>query len=249
MSELVELPPTYEATRVALQRVATHVLARRRHALVGKLGLRAAPGGIATPAAGPDHEVLRTSGAWLVRERTGATSTTTSIDLRTATLADAAALADVDLASELSAGDGAPPVGDPDAVLDIDVAAAEALAGWFAFGWRALDAVVAAAAGSSPSVLQLWPEHFDAGCDLAVGRGADAPRANLGASSGDGFHPEPYLYVGPWGPERPGDPDYWNAPFGAVLGHAELRSAEDPSARALGFLHTGLAHLTPGPTG
>ena len=50
----------------------------------------------------------------------------------------------------------------------------------------------------------------------------DDVRANLGASPGDAYEPEPYLYVGPWGPERPGDPGYWNAPFGAVLRRGEL---------------------------
>jgi hypothetical protein len=244
---LAPLPPTYAATRAALQRVAVHVLARRRDALVGKLGLRAVPGGIATPAAGPDHEVVRTSGAWLLRERTGARSRAVALDLRTASLAEAAALVGVDLDRDFSAGSDTPGVGDASAPLGVDEAAADALAAWYALGWRALDRVACALGErGSPSVVQLWPEHFDAGCDVGVGGDR---RANLGASPGDAFHASPYLYVGPWGDERPGDPAYWNAPFGAVLGYDALRITADPPAAAVAFLREGLERLAPDHTG
>ena len=62
-------------------------------------------------------------------------------------------------------------------------------------------------------VARVWPEHFDLGTDVEVAPGR---RCNLGASPGDEWHPDPYLYVGPWGDERPGDDGYWNAPFGAA---------------------------------
>jgi len=244
---LAPLPEGFAETREALHRVATHVLARRRHSLSGRFGLRAAPGGIASPAAGPEHEALRTSGAWLVRERTGEHAGTTVLDLRTASLADAAAFADVDLDAPFSAGDDTPALGDVGAPLAIEPASAGALAEWFALGWSVIDAAVA---GTGPaaeaSVLQLWPEHFDAGCDLAVGAGR---RTNLGASPGDGFHPEPYLYVGPWDPDRPGDAAYWNAPFGAILGHTALCLADDPVAAGLAFVQEGLERLAPDHTG
>jgi hypothetical protein len=244
---LAPLPEGLTATRRALHRVAAHVMARRRHALVGRIGLRAAPGGFATPAAGPDHEVLRVSGCWLLRERTGEAAGTTAIDLRLASLAEAARFAEVDLADPFSVGDDTPEIGDPHEPLGVDDAGADALASWLAFGWTVLDTVVAEdAAQRAPTVLQLWPEHFDAGLDVDVG---DGRRANLGASLGDDGHPAPYLYVGPWGAERPGDPAYWNAPFGAVLGHAALGEAEDPPARALDFVRTGLACHAPGHTG
>jgi hypothetical protein len=246
MAGLPDLPDGFAATRAALQRVAVHVLARRRHALTGRFGLRAAPGGIGMPAAGGDHEVLRTSGAWLVRERTGEQSGTAFLDLRSASLADAAAFAEVDLDAEFSAGRDTPPIGARAAPLAVDEAAAVALGDWYGFGWRALDLVVAGCgADATPSVVQLWPEHFDTGCDVAVGAG----RVNLGASPGDGYHADPYLYVGPWGDERPGDPAYWNAPFGAVLGHAELAAAGDPLAEAMAFLRTGVGRLAPDHTG
>lgn len=237
---LAPLPPGYVEARLVLQRVATHVLARRRHDLVGKLGLRATPGGIGTPAAGPEHEVVRTVGHRLVRERTGTTGATTGLDLARASLADAAALVEVDLAGEFDAGGDAPPVGEVGAPLRLDADGAAAVAAWFAFAWPALDAVLAEAGpAASPTVVQLWPEHFDAGADLGTATG----RANVGASAGDGPDGEPYLYVGPWGPERPGDPAYWNAPFGAVRTHAELLAAADPAAEARAFLRAGLGHL------
>ncbi len=46
-------------TRDDLHRIAAHVLGRRRWAVSGHFGLRASPGGVATPAFGPEPEVLR----------------------------------------------------------------------------------------------------------------------------------------------------------------------------------------------
>ena len=71
---LAELPASFAATRDTVHRIATHILGRRRHDLSGKFGLRATPGGIGTPAFGPEHEVVRITGTTLVRERTGATA-------------------------------------------------------------------------------------------------------------------------------------------------------------------------------
>lgn len=225
-------------TRDALHRVAAHVLARRRHALTGKLGLRATPGGFGAPAGGPEHEVVRLSGTRLVRERTGGTSTATVLDLAGASLADAAAHVEVDLDAGFTVGHDTPVLGDPAAPLGLDPAAVAAVAGWFAFGWAVLDAAVAALGpAAEPSVTQLWPEHFDAGCDVAAAPGR---RVNLGASPGDAGVPEPYLYVGPWGADRPGDTGFWNAPFGAVLTLAELRAAADPHAAGVAFLLRGV---------
>ena len=242
-SVLAQLPATWVTTRAELQRVAVHVLARRRFALAGKIGLRAAPAGIATAAAGSEHEVVRTSGAWLLRERTGESASARSLHLPGATLAEAAQLIEVDLEAPLDVGHDTPPVGDADARLAIDPPSASALGAWFAFGWAVLDEAAASLGrDAAPSVVQLWPEHFDAGCDVAAGDG----RANLGASPGDAGHADPYLYVGPWGPERPGDESYWNASFGAILGHDALILAEDPHATAVAFLRRGVELLASG---
>ena len=72
---------------------------------------------------------------------------------------------------------------------------------------------------------------------------APGRRCNLGASPGDERHPDPYLYVGPWGDERPGDDGYWNAPFGAVLGHAEVVDSDSPLRTATAFFHDGIRRL------
>lgn len=234
-------PEAFNATRDIVQRVATHVLARRRFDLCAKFGLRAAPGGIGTPACGSEHEVVRIAGTRLIRERTGTQSLTTSLDLRAATLADAALLVDVDLAAPFEVGRDTPPVGDPTKPLGVDVAGAEALAEWFRFAWAVLDEADGRLDGDlEPSVVQLWPEHFDAACDVATTPGQ---RVNLGASPGDGFCAQPYLYLGPWDAARPGDPSYWNAPFGAVLTHTELRASTDPLAVGAAFLLRGVELL------
>ena len=107
--ELHELPEAYSTTRVALHRLATHVLARRRAALCGKFGLRATPGGIGTPACGPEHEVVRIAGTRLIREISGPISHTSSLELTSATLLDAADLVGVDLTEPFEAGPDSPP--------------------------------------------------------------------------------------------------------------------------------------------
>jgi hypothetical protein len=227
----------FAATRADLQRVATHVLARRRHAVSGRFGLRATPGGFGTPAFGPPDavEVVRVAGAVLVHE---VGSEVSSVPLIGASLGDLAAHVGVDLAADFDVGHDTPALGAVDVALSVDAAHATSIGAWFDLGWRALDAVVASAA--RPSTVQLWPEHFDAGCSVAVGPGAE-DRCNLGASPGDASSDEPYLYVGPWGSERPGSPGYWNAPFGAVLRRAEVPSLE----AAVAFLRQGLDRLTP----
>ena len=244
MSGLVELPPTFARTRDEMRRLAAHVLARRRSDVAGRIGLRAAPGGIATPAFGDGAEVVRTDGAALVVERDGRTSAH-----RLATLRAAAEAAGVDLAAPLDLGHDTPAAGDPDAPLAVDEDAARALAAWFAFATTVLDEVLAGLAGAgSPSLIQLWPEHFDVACDVAWGP-REGQRANLGGSPGDDGIPRPYLYVGPWGPERPGDLGYWNAPFGAVLHYDELRAAGGADAArsaAVRFVRRGLDLLAAG---
>ena len=115
---------------------------------------------------------------------------------------------------------------------------------------RAIDEVVASLPAPEATVGRLWPEHFDYGIDLAAAPGV---RCNLGAAAGDGFHAEPYLYVGPWGfaeggfsesaTPRPGPDGFWNAPFGAVLGFGDIDAADDPIRTAIEFFMTGIAAL------
>jgi hypothetical protein len=235
-----ELPVDYATSRDALHRVATHVLARRRVAVNGRFGLRPTPGGFGAPAFGdPDREeVLRTDGAMLVRERrVGDEMRTTVHAIAGASLTELAAFADVDLATPLSVGRDTPPLGDPTAPLTVDVTAAAVLAEWLHWGAQALDGVLAqVGADAEPVVAQLWPEHFDLGLDLSVG----GTRVNLGASAGDHHHDAPYVYVGPWTDDRPGDARFWNAPFGGLLGHRDVAEHADPVAAMTGYFRRGL---------
>lgn len=241
---LPELSDRFGATRDSLQTVAAHVLARRRNDVTGRFGLRATPGGFGTPAFGPGDEVVRITGDRLVREwRDDEGYHTASAALTGATLHELGTFASVDLGGELSLGHDTPPLPPADLPLDIHSDAASVLAVWFGLGSVALDLAVAAAGpDASPSTIQLWPEHFDLGVDVAAGSG----RVNLGASPGDGFHDTPYLYVGPWTDERPGDPAFWNAPFGAALGYDDLRRTGDPLGAAVAFFRRGLDLLHAG---
>jgi hypothetical protein len=212
-------------TRESWHALAERVLAPARHAATGRIGLRPAPGGFATPEfAGTTVAV---DGATLV-------VTTPSGPRRGAitTLGAAAALVGVPDGADTGVYTATTPA-DPAAVLPIDADAAAALASWFAFGGDVLGKWSAEQVAETPSEIQLWPEHFDLATDLGPD---DARRANYGASPGDGGHPLPYLYVGPW--QADADP-FWNAGSYARLGYAELEAAEDPVARALGFFAAG----------
>jgi hypothetical protein len=214
---------TEPVTRQELHRVATHILARRRADATGRFGLRATPGGFGTPAFGSPNavEAVRLDGMILVHELGGDARTRRLEGVSLRTLAE---FVGVDLDREFDAGDDTPPLGDLGALLSMDGDAVAAIADWFHLGWRILDRVVAES--SAPSTIQLWPEHFDAGCSVAVGPG-ESDRCNLGASPGDSFSDEPYLYVGPWSENRPGRECFWNAPFGALLRRSELTSIDD----------------------
>jgi hypothetical protein len=233
--------PELVPTRRAVHRVAAHVLGRRRYQVAGRFGLRASPAGLATPAFGEGPEVLRLAGTHLVREDSDGTA---FMPVPGSSLRQLARFVDADLDAEFSVGADTPDIGDPDEIIDVDPSALATLAGWLDLGWRVLDDVVAGLGpAAEPAVLQLWPEHLDAGTNVAVGAG---PRVNLGFSPGDDLCEEPYLYVGPWGPERPGDPAYWNQAFGALQRSSEL--GPDPADDARRFIIRGLEYLTPEPS-
>jgi hypothetical protein len=218
-------------TRDELQRLSAHVFARRRFEVSGHFGLRSSPGGLATPAFGPEPEVLRTAGMTLVRE---VGTRPASMPLEGSTLAELAQFAGADLSCDFSAGPATVPLGDIDLPLRLDARELAGLADWFELGWRVLDHCVAQLAVPS-TTLQLWPEHFDVGTAIDLGPGG----VNLGFSAGDAFADEPYLYVGPWDERRPGDPAYWNAPFGAYATRSQAGDADACDA----FLRIGLERL------
>jgi hypothetical protein len=230
-SELTPAPPT----RVVLHTIAAHVLARRRFAVSGRFGLRAGPSGIVTPTFGDAPETIRMSGVTLIRE-VGATST--SMPMNGSTLRHRATFVEADLDEPFSCGADTPLLGPVDMPLELAPPAVTEIADWFTLAWRVLDDVVLSLLEQCEvATIQLWPEHFDAATTVKLPRGEPV---NLGFSPGDAFESEPYLYVGPWGGERPGDPSFWNAPFGAVLRRSELDDSLDRAEPCHRFLAHGL---------
>jgi len=238
---LAPLPGEFSATRLVARRIGGHIMARVRKAAIGRIDLAPFPGGFGTPSFGTDHCVIRICGGLLIVERTGGTVRTRSLPVNGATLAELAELAGADLAANLDVGHDTPPLGDVDEPLAFDAASATQLGNWFAFGLQVIDRVVAVQpATAEPTRARIWPEHFDLGIDLAAAGGS---RLNLGASPGDEFHDAPYLYVSPWDTPRPGDPAYWNAPFGAVLGYDEISAAPGAIDAGVAFMAEGLSRL------
>lgn len=242
MTRLHELPDGFGATRDTLQHLASHIVARARSQATGEISLRVTPGGFGTPSFGDARTQVRVAGPWLVRDTdTSDAAIARAAALDGSTLAELAVLADVDLDADLDVGHDTPDLGDIHAELQVDGAGAGALASWYSVGQQALDRVIGSLPGSAtPTLVRLWPEHFDVAIDAEAAPGR---RLNLGASPGDGFHDEPYAYVGPWTDDRPGDEDYWNAPFGAVLGHDELVGIDDPVGRLVNFFLDGVRRL------
>jgi len=223
-------PTDLTATRLDLQRLAVHVLSRRRHAVTGRIGLRPAPGGLATPAFGDGPEVVRIDGRYLVHER-GDRATVVPIT----TLAAAAELVGVDLSDEFSVGAHTPPLSAVDEPVQLDEDHVRLLAAWWGFGVEVIDEAIVGTSAADAPTLQLWPEHFDVAGTVTV----NGQKLNIGASPGDEVEPTPYLYVGPWSVDRPGDARYWNASFGA-LERADDLPADGRRAAAVDFLLDGL---------
>jgi hypothetical protein len=212
-----DCPPTrLTATRDELHRVAEHLLAGALYAASGEIGLVPAPGGFRTPPFGPDGRFLAVDGTELV---VGATTTTRRTALTT--IRAAAEFAGVMPGAPAQVYQPATPL-DPDAPLMIDPQAARLLAEWYQLGAQALSRFAAEVPGDQPSPAVLWPEHFDVGITAAA--------INYGASPGDGQIAEPYLYVGPHDGPPPGDPAFWNAPFGAARTFRQIGTVTEATA-------------------
>jgi hypothetical protein len=223
---LEPLPGGYAETREALRRLAVYVLSPARKAVTGRIGLQPTPGGFGTPVFGADEQ-LRVEGGTLVRQRGTATDSTPITSLSAA-----AAFAGVPLSADPGVGHDIPALGDPDEPLPVSPAATLALGAFYGFSGAVLEALRAGlgAEGREPSTVQLWPEHFDLGCNIEG--------VNFGCSPGDGSSAEPYVYVGPWNTDGLSG-DFWNASFGAVLAYRELLAADDRRGTALAFLRRG----------
>lgn len=231
----------FVATRESLHALAEHVLAPARHRVAGRIGLRAIDGGFGTPPFGDGPETIRVVGTNLV-----VTHGTEERVVPITTIGAAAAA--VGITPGAPTGVYTPVLAlEPDRPLAVDPAAADVLAHWYAFGTEALETLRAEAdASDAPSEIQLWPEHFDLGLDLGdETRGA---RGIFGASPGDTYHPEPYLYAMHW-VDVPDDP-YWNdrAFGGASCLYPDLLAASDPLDAGLAFFRRGRDVLASGAT-
>lgn len=222
-----------------LRRVAVHIVARARQQATGRFSLRVAAGGFGTPEFGDDARRVRVAGSDLVVEsdRPGAAAIR-SMPLVGSSLAELAAFAGVDLDAPLDVGHDTPALGDVDAPIRLDPAHLAEIHRCHAVSAAALDLVVGSLGEASPTLPRLWPEHFDVALDAEARPGV---RVNLGGSPGDGFCAEPYVFVGPWTDDRPGDDGFWNAPFGAFRPLSDL--GDDPNSVAA-FLRTGLDRLS-----
>ena len=242
---LVPLSDSFPATRLAVHRVAAYVVSPARRQAMGRMGLRAAPGGLATPTfAGPEGmTTVGVAGVDLVVH-----SEAGHRHQRLSTLAAAGSFVgiepDVAWAAELDI----PEPGPLDADLAVDPDDAAALAAWFRFGWEILEALSMDGGSDHASEPQLWPEHFDPA--IEIGDPAGTTRASYGFSPGDvsadataGPEPLPYLYVAPWYPDEKPASDFWSAGRMAVLRYADLVTEADPAAAAHAFLVEGRSLL------
>jgi hypothetical protein len=235
----------FHATRDSWHRLAEHVLAPARYRATGRIGLRAAPGGFGTPPytnAGGEEEQLRVEGIALLVVRN---EEPWSVPITT--VAEAARTVGIEPGAPAEVYTPNTPL-EPDAPLVVDEGAAELLGAWYELTGAVLERVRADAPDAdSPSLVQLWPEHFDLAAD--VGPEEHGGRGTFGASPGDDVHADPYLYVTHWASVPP-DP-YWNetAFAGATLGYRDLVGGTDPFAHALEFFGRGRAVLARGATG
>jgi hypothetical protein len=222
-------PAGFGAARLALHRVAVCAVAPARRRVNGMFGLRFTAGGFGTPFFGDDEQV-RIDGDRIVRQAGGEAR---AAPLTTLTAAAALAL-DGPPDAAWAEGFDVPPLGDPDAELGIDPAAAGLLGDWYGFAWSVLEELRAEPAAAPAGRTQLWPEHFDAAVDL----GPEGPaRATYGASPGDAAVDEPYLYVLPSEPAAAAG-DLWNATSfaGAILPLSAFVGAADQGGAALEFM-------------
>ena len=212
-----DCPPTrLAATRDGLHRVAEHVLAAARHAAAGKIGLIPSPGGFRTPPFRADGRFLAVDGTELVVGDAAGTRRTALTTIRAA-----AEFAGVTPGAPAQVYRPATPL-DLDEPLTIDADAARLLADWYRLGAEAMSRLATEIPGDEPGAVVLWPEHFDVGMTAAA--------INYGASPGDDRVGEPYLYVGPHGGPPPGDPAFWNAPFGAARTFRQVGTVAEAAA-------------------
>jgi hypothetical protein len=238
MTELLPIDDldVFVSTRDAMHRVAEHVVAKARFLDDREIRLTAYPGGFASPLLSDGTRVRVEADELVIDAPSGSRRTELT------TIGEAAAFAGIEPGFPTELYEPATSF-DPDQPLAIDRGAAETLAAWYGLTADVLGVFAAEIPEANPSPLILWPEHFDQA--FYTEDTDEARRANYGASPGDEGHPEPYLYVGPWGTPAPNA--YWNADHfnGAVLALSALVGTDDPSRAAVEFLRAGRLLLAP----
>jgi len=191
-------PEALAATRRRLHGLGECLMAGPQRRAGGRFTLRVTPGGFATTGA----PALRLDGTDLLIDESRRVAVTGTFS---------------ELADALGVEFGAPPDGYPDGSgvspdddASLDVASARLLQEWFVMA----DAALRVMAPRQTPIL--WPEHFDVAILL--------DDVSYGASPGDAFHDAPYAYVSS---SDHGDADFWNAPFGAIRSHEQMRSVDD----------------------
>ncbi len=235
---LAGVPDHYPVRRDDLHRLGYGVVSNTRKAANGKFGLRWTLGGFGTPFYGDDTQV-RVEGRLLVRQHGNRVEAETIT-----TLAAAAEFLGVEATSDQAEHDTVA-LGDLDRPLTVDEELVAFTSQWFGMATAALEELRCTPGAPDPSRVQLWPGHFDVAVEIGNAESEPVTRATYGASPGDAAHPEPYLYVGPWGPIDHGDP-FWNdAAFtGASLPYAAIVGDPNPCGIALGFYRQALSRLT-----
>lgn len=216
-----------------MHQIAFFAVAPARYMTEGRMGLTTAPGGFGTPRF--DGKVARVEGSMLILETEDAVASQTITTVRAACEFFGH---DYEMDWFADFRDPLAPT-DPDRTLHVDDDVARSLGQWFNYGTEVLDRLRPVANDEDDvTEVQLWPEHFDPACEL--GDADSGQRASFGASPGDADHPEPYLYVSPWGDIDRSD-DYWNDVVfgGSSLGYSELEKSREPVDRGLDFLVRG----------
>lgn len=184
--DLAPLPAGLVAARNSLHRVA-EVIAAARHAVTPRIGLRAWPGAIGSPAFGDPPQrpriALRDGPPRLV-------ALDGELALAGQSARECAAVLGATVPElDLGSFDEQPLEG-----LEGDLSA---LAEGYLLAASALEELRASGTEQeAPGRLQLWPEHFDVAFEL--GSEEEGRRAGYGFSPGDEGHPEPYFYVTIW---------------------------------------------------
>ncbi len=134
-----------------------------------------------------------------------------------------------------------------------EAAAFEELAGWYGAAAAMLAEVQTQLAGvhPGPGPVRCWPHHFDIATLVRLEdaekerKSAETARSiGIGLSPGDGFYPQPYVYVSPWprfdaaGLPDPPRPGQWHSEgfFAAVATGAAILTLEDRGPGLLAFV-------------